>query len=87
MNALLLAVLDEVVALQNGVTLDLVGSGDNAGAVNDGLELGEGQYELFVYICKGWRNEREGWCGWRHRRRGPCSWGAWSWLDRKKNQS
>lgn len=38
-NVLLLAVLDQVVALQDRVTLDLVGSGDNASAVNNGLEL------------------------------------------------
>lgn len=38
-DVLLLAVLDQVVALENGVTLDLVGSGDNASAVNDSLEL------------------------------------------------
>lgn len=44
MNALLLAVLNKVVALQDGVTLNLVGGGDNASAVNDGLELSESQY-------------------------------------------
>jgi hypothetical protein len=38
-NVLLLAVLDQVVALQDRVTLNLVGSGDNASAVNNGLEL------------------------------------------------
>ena len=38
-NVLLLAVFNEVVALENGVTLDLVSSGDDAGAVNESLEL------------------------------------------------
>lgn len=44
MDVLLLAVFNQVVALENGVTLDLVGSGDNASAVNDSLELGCCQY-------------------------------------------
>lgn len=39
MDILLLAVLDKVVALQHGVTLDLVGSGNDTGAVDEGLEL------------------------------------------------
>ena len=39
MNALLLAVLDEVVALEHGVALDLVGGRDDTGAVDKGLEL------------------------------------------------
>lgn len=39
MDALLLAVFDELVALENGVALDLVNGGDNAGGVDDGLEL------------------------------------------------
>lgn len=38
-NVLLLAVLDQVVALENGVALDLVGGGDDTGAVDEGLEL------------------------------------------------
>lgn len=38
-DALLLAVFNKVVALQHGVTLNLVGGGDNTGAVNNGLEL------------------------------------------------
>lgn len=38
-DALLLAVLDQVVALENGVALDLVGGGDNAGTLDEGLEL------------------------------------------------
>lgn len=38
-NVLLLAVFDELVALQNGVTLNLVGSGHNTGGVNNSLEL------------------------------------------------
>jgi hypothetical protein len=38
-NVLLLAVLDQVVALQHGVAFDLVGSGDDAGAVDKSLEL------------------------------------------------
>ena len=42
MDALLLAVLDQVVALQGGMTLDLVGGGDNTGAVDEGLEVGDG---------------------------------------------
>lgn len=43
-DALLLAVLNKVVALQDGVALDLVGGGDNTGAVNNSLELSESQY-------------------------------------------
>lgn len=39
MDALLLAVLDEIVALQNGVTLDLVGGGGDAGGLDEGLDL------------------------------------------------
>lgn len=38
-DALLLAVFDELVALENGVALDLVDGGDDAGGVDDGLEL------------------------------------------------
>ena len=39
MDALLLAVFNELVALENGVALDLVDGGDDAGGVDDGLEL------------------------------------------------
>lgn len=39
MDALLLAVLDQVVALEDGVTLDLVGGGDDAGGLDEGLDL------------------------------------------------
>lgn len=42
-NVLLLAVLDQVVALQDGVALDLVSSGNDASAVDEGLELSGGQ--------------------------------------------
>lgn len=38
-DALLLAVLNKIIALENGVTLNLVGGGDNTSAVNDGLKL------------------------------------------------
>lgn len=38
-DVLLLAVLDQVVALQDGVALDLVSSGHDASAVDEGLEL------------------------------------------------
>ena len=41
-DALLLAVLDQLGALEDGVTLDLVGGGDDAGSVDDGLELEQG---------------------------------------------
>ena len=41
-NVLLLAVLDQLGALEDGVTLDLVGGGDDAGSVDDGLELEQG---------------------------------------------
>lgn len=40
-DALLLAVLDQVVALQDGVAFDLVGGGNDASAIDDGLELSE----------------------------------------------
>lgn len=39
MNALGLAVLDQSVGLQERVTFDLVGGGDDTGALDDGLEL------------------------------------------------
>lgn len=39
MDVLLLAVLDQVVALQDGVALDLVNGGNDASAVDEGLEL------------------------------------------------
>lgn len=42
MDALLLAVFNELVALENGVALNLVDSGDDTGGVDDGLELFEG---------------------------------------------
>jgi hypothetical protein len=42
MDPLLLAVLNQVVALQDGVTLDLVDGGHNSGTVDDGLEVGDG---------------------------------------------
>lgn len=45
-DALLLAVLNQVVALQDRVTLNLVGGGHNASALNNSLELCEGQYGL-----------------------------------------
>jgi hypothetical protein len=48
-DTLLLAVLNKVVALQDGVTLNLVGGGNNTGAVNNGLELWESQYGCRVY--------------------------------------
>jgi hypothetical protein len=38
-NALLGGVFDQLGALENGVTLNLVGSGDNASRVDDGLEV------------------------------------------------
>lgn len=38
-NALLLAVLNQIVALQNGVAFNLVGGGHNTGGVDDGLKL------------------------------------------------
>lgn len=38
-NVLLLAVLDQVVALQHGVALDLVDGGNDTGAINEGLKL------------------------------------------------
>jgi hypothetical protein len=38
-DVLLLAVLDQVVALQHGVAFDLVGSGNDAGAIDEGLKL------------------------------------------------
>lgn len=38
-DALLLAVLDQGVVGQTGVALDLVGGGDNAGGLDDGLDL------------------------------------------------
>lgn len=41
MDALLLAVFDELVALENGVTLDLVDGGGDTGGVDDGLKLWE----------------------------------------------
>ena len=41
MDALLLAVVDELGALKERVTLDLVGSGDDAGGVNDSVEVGD----------------------------------------------
>jgi hypothetical protein len=39
MDALLLAVGNQLVALQTRVTLDLVGSGNNTSGLDDGLEL------------------------------------------------
>ena len=39
MDAELVAVFDELVALQNGVALDLVDSGHNASGLDDGLKL------------------------------------------------
>jgi hypothetical protein len=38
-NVLLLAVLDELWLEETGVTLDLVGSGGDTGAVDEGLEM------------------------------------------------
>lgn len=38
-DALLLGVLDELQALEDGVTLNLVGSGDNIGGLNKSLNL------------------------------------------------
>lgn len=39
MNSLLLAVLNQVIALEHGVALDLVGGRDNTSAFNESLEL------------------------------------------------
>jgi hypothetical protein len=38
-DALLLTILDQVVALEDGVALNLVGSGNNTGSVDDSLKL------------------------------------------------
>jgi hypothetical protein len=38
-DALLLTILDQVVALEDGVALNLVRSGNNAGSVDDSLKL------------------------------------------------
>lgn len=38
-NSLLLAVLNQVIALEHGVALDLVGGRDNTSAFNESLEL------------------------------------------------
>lgn len=40
-NSLLLTVFNQVIALEHGVTLDLVGGRDNTGAFNESLELQE----------------------------------------------
>lgn len=40
-NSLLLAVLNQVIALEHGVALDLVGGRDNTSAFNESLELRE----------------------------------------------
>lgn len=42
MDVLLGGVFNHVVALEDGVTLELVGSWDNTGGVDDGLEVGNG---------------------------------------------
>lgn len=42
MDVLLSSVFDQVVALENGVTLDLVGSRDNTSGVDDRLEVVNG---------------------------------------------
>lgn len=79
-DVLLCAVFNQIVALEHGVTLDLVGSGHDAGAVDEGLKLSG------VSACRLWvstqavLNGRFQWCGWRHQRSGPCSWAAGSWL-------
>lgn len=39
MDPLLIAVFDQVVALEHGVALNLVGRRDDASGVDDGLEL------------------------------------------------
>lgn len=39
MDALLLTILDQVVALEDGVALNLVRSGNNTGTVDDSLKL------------------------------------------------
>lgn len=84
MDALLLAVLDQVVALQGGVALDLVGSGNDTSAVDDGLKLSEvSMVHALEPALLGngvYARARSG--GWRHRRSAPCSWGAGSWLWR-----
>ena len=41
MDSLLLAVLDQVIALKHGVALNLVGGRDDASALNESLELWE----------------------------------------------
>lgn len=38
-DVLVLAVLNQIVALQDGVTLDLVGSGNDTSAIDQSLEL------------------------------------------------
>ena len=58
MNTLLLAVLNQIIALQNRVALNLVGSGHDSSAVNDGLKLLEAVSTGFrSSVGKG--NERE----------------------------
>lgn len=61
-NVLLLAVLDQVVALQDGVALNLVGSGDDTSAVDDGLELSRGQhgFPISMSMMRGFTNVLNG---------------------------
>jgi hypothetical protein len=40
-DALLLTILDQVVALEDGVALNLVRSGNNTGTIDDSLKLSE----------------------------------------------
>lgn len=47
MDALLLTILDQVVALEDGVALNLVRSGNNTGTIDDSLKLWE-----MVSSCK-----------------------------------
>lgn len=49
-DALLLAVFDQVVALEHGVALDLVGSGNDASSVDESLELWQG-VSRGVIVC------------------------------------
>jgi hypothetical protein len=71
-NALLLAVFNQVIALEYGVALDLVGGRDDAGAVDNSLELCVALADVVRFLDQE-EYEHVRSCGWRHQWSEPCS--------------
>lgn len=77
-DVLLVAISDQSVGLEERVTFDLVGGGNDTGVLDEGLELLVFSWildsrDLVIRIqCRSWR----------HQWSAPSLWEAWSWPSR-----